>query len=256
MPTKPQVVAQFQVDLQDLNARFLAQIDAIEAARLERFRAMPVARPFVERADAARATAVAERLADRARAGAARDRAMAAAAQRRSEALRKSGESWRDAEDKALEVRHDARAREDRRHQDKLEEIDRIRPLSQQATPRAAEEILHEKVDLRIQEDYETALDRAREAYQRRNDDILSEELSASEQANDDEYAALQSAEQEFEQSLDNIAASLHDALLKAAETKELEAAFQEQVRERRGRWEVEKGALRAAFKRDYENAT
>ena len=256
MPTKEEVLARFQVDLQDLNARFLAQIDAIESSRLERFRAMPVARPLVERADAARATAGADRLADRARAGVARDRAMAAATRRRSEALRRSGETWRDAEEKALEARDDARTKEDRRHEDRLEEIDRIRPMSQQAAPRAAEETLHEKITLRIQEDYETALDRARDAYQRRNDDILSEELSASEQANDDEYAALQAAELEFEQSLDNIAASLHDALLKAAETKDLEAAFQQQVRDMRERWEAEKGTLRAAFKRDYETAT
>ena len=84
----------------------------------------------------------------------------------------------------------------------------------------------------------------------------MSDELRETEEANDQEYAARQSAEEEYELSLDNIAAALHDALLKAAETKELEQVFQQQVRDLRQRWETEKAALRAAFKMAYDGAT
>ncbi len=83
----------------------------------------------------------------------------------------------------------------------------------------------------------------------------LDEERTATEAANSAEKEGLDAAEAEYVQTLDNATARLHDTLLKLAETKGLEEGFQQQLRDTRQRWEAEKAALRARFKKDYDNA-
>ena len=111
------------------------------------------------------------------------------------------------------------------------------------------------KVMARIQEDFNTAGDRARENYQITNQAALDDELRASELANEAEHEGFEAADAESEQSLVNVRAKLHDALLKSATTKELEEAFQQQLRDTRERRETAKNALRTKFKKDYDNA-
>jgi hypothetical protein len=255
MPTKNQVLLKFQKDLQDLNAYFEAEIEKTEKARLKTFRSMAASRPFVDEADTKTSEAVTERTADRDRATAARDKAMADAARKRRDALTASEKAWRKVETEAERERDDNRTEENRKHEDKLEEISKILPMYKQTAPREAENARYEKAMARIQEDFNTAWDRARENYQTANQSALDDELRASELANDAEHAGFEAAEAEYEQTLDNITDKLHDALLKVVETKESEEAFQQQLRDTRQRWETDKNALRAKFKKDYDNA-
>jgi hypothetical protein len=196
-----------------------------------------------------------ERNADRARALGARDKAVGVAAQRRREAFQDAEKAWRKAEQDAERERDDAREKENRKLEDKLEEISQILPMYKQTPLREAENDRHEKEMKRIQEDFDTAWDRAREDYQSANQEALDEERAATEAANSAEKEGLDAAEAEYVQTLDNAAARLHDTLLKLAETKELEEGFQQQLRDTRQRWEAEKAALRARFKKDYDNA-
>lgn len=255
MPTKNQVLLKFQKDLQELDATFEAEIQAMEKARLKKFRSIETSRPLVDEADIKTSEAVAERKADRGRATAARDKAVADATQKRRDALVKSEKAWRKAEDDAEGVRDDKRTEENRKHEDKMEEIDAILPMYKQAAPREAENARHEKAMARIQEDFDTAWDRARETYQNANQAALDDELRASELANDAQHEGLEAADAEYEQTVENVRARLHDVLLKGPETKGLEEGFQQQLRDTRERWETDKSALRAKFKKDYDNA-
>ncbi len=255
MPSKSQILLQFQRDLQDLNARFEAEIEAIESARLRKLRSLAASRALVEVADAKTAEAVAERGADRARASAARDQAIAVATQKRRAALEASEKAWRKAESEAERAREDARREESRRHEGKLTEIGAILPMYKQASPRETENDRHEQALARIQEDFDTASARAREDYQAANGVALADELRATELANDAEHEGLAAADRECEQTLANVRAGLHDGLLKLAATKELEEGFEQQLRDTRGRWQAEKAALRAAFKKHYDEA-
>jgi len=105
MATKSQVLLKFQRDLQELNASFETEIEAIEGARLKKFRSMGASRALVEAADTKTSEAVAERMADRERAAAARDQAVAVAAQKRRTALETSEKAWRKAESEADSAR-------------------------------------------------------------------------------------------------------------------------------------------------------
>jgi len=255
MPTKSQVLLEFSKDLQELNARFEAEIRAIDNARLDEFRSTGASRPLVDEADARTLQAVAEREADRGRATAARDAAMADTTRKRRDALVTSEKAWRSAEDEAERARDDKRTAEDRRHEDKMTEIDAIVPMYKQAASRDAENARHDEAMARIQEDFTAAWDRAREDYQNANQAALDDELRALERGNDAEREGFEAADAEYEQTLENVRARLHDALLRSAETRELEEAFQQQVRDTRDRWEADRNALRAKFKKDYDDA-
>ncbi|MFI5184930.1 MAG: hypothetical protein ACHQNV_11060 [Vicinamibacteria bacterium] len=255
MPTKSQVLLKFQKDLQELNARFEDEIQAIERARIKRFRSMETSRALVDELDTKTSEAEAERKADRARAAAARDKAIADATQKRRAALVASERAWRKAEDEAERARDDKRREETRRHEDRMEEIAAILPMYKQAASREAENARHDKAMARIEEDFDTAGGRARESYQIANQAALDDELRASEAANDAEHEGGEAADAEYEQTLVNVRAKLHDALLKSATTKELEEAFQQQLCDTRERWEEDKSALRTRFKKDYDKA-
>jgi hypothetical protein len=255
MPTKNQVLLKFQKDLQELNASFEAEMRAIEKARLKKFWSMATSRPLVDDADTKASEADAERKADRSRATAARNKAIADATQKRRDALLASDKAWRRAEDEAERARDDKHTEESRKHEDKMEEIGAILPMYKQTALRDAENARHEKVMARIQEDFDTAWDRAREDYQNANQAALDGELRASELGNDAEQEGFAAADVEYEQTLENVRAKLHDALLKSAETRELEEGFQQQLRDTRDRWETDKAILRAEFKKNYDNA-
>ena len=255
MPTKSQVLLEFQRDLQELNARFEDEIQAIEKARIKKFRSIATSRTLVEEADTKTSEAAAERKADRGRATAARDKAVADATQKRRAALVASERAWRKAEDEAERARDDKRVEESRRHEDRMEEIATILPMYKQAAPREAENARHDKAMARIEEDFTAAGGRARENYQIANQAALDDELRASEAANDVEHEGWEAADAEYEQTLVNVGATLHDALSKSATTRELEEAFQQQLCDTRARWEADKSSLRTKFKKDYDNA-
>ncbi len=256
MASKIDVLLEFQRDLQQLNARFQGEIDAIESARLKRCSALEVSRDLVETAASKTAEAQAERLADRERATAGREQAIAAAAQKRRAALEAAERAWRRAEREAERARDDERREENRRHEDKTEAVDAILPMYKQALPREVENARHEKALARIQQDFDTTSDRAREDYQAAQAAALADELRATEQANDAEHDALRSADGECEETLRNVRTRLHDGLLKSAATRQLEEGFQQQLRDTRERWETEREALRARFKADYDRAS
>jgi hypothetical protein len=255
MPTRNEILLKFQKDLQALNAGFEAGLARIEKARIKKFGTMPSSRDAVDLFERSSAAAMAERNADRARALGARDKAVAAAAQKRRDAFRDAEKEWREAERDAERERDDLREKEDRKHQDKLEEISEILPLYKQTPLREAESARHEKEMKRIQEDFATAWDRAREDYQSANQEALDEERAATEAANGAEKEGLDAAEAEYARTLENAAQTLHGALLKLADTRELEEEFQQRLRDTRERWETEKAALRARFKKDYDKA-
>jgi hypothetical protein len=255
MPTRNEILLKFQKDLQELSARFAAELAQTETARIEKFGTMPSSKPAVDAFVTSGAAAVSERDADRARALGARDQAIAAAAQKRRYAFQRADKAWRKAEQDAERDRDDDREKENRRHDDELEEISQILPMYKQTPLREAEDARHEKEMNRIQEDFDTAWDRAREDYQSANQEALEEERAATEAANSAEKERLDAAEAEYAQTLAHSADKLHDTLLKSADTKELEEGFQQQLRDTRQRWEAEKAALRARFKKDYDNA-
>jgi hypothetical protein len=255
MPTKNEILLKFQKDLQELSAYFEAELAKIEKARIKKFGTMPSSRAAVDDFQTSSAAAMAERNADRARALGGRDQAVAVAAQKRRDAFQDAEKAWRKAEQGAERERDDAREKENRKDEDKLEEISNILPLYKQTPLREAEDARHEKEMKRIQEDFNTAWDRAREDYQSANQEALDEERAATEAANSAEREGLDSAGAEYVQTLDNTADKLHDTLLKREDTKELEEGFQQQLRDTRQRWETEKAALRAKFKKDYDTA-
>jgi hypothetical protein len=255
MPTKNEILLKFQKDLQELNAYFEAGLAKIEKARIKKFETMPSSKGAVEDFETSSAAATEERNADRARALGARHKAVGVAAQKRRDAFRDAEKAWREAERDAERERDDVREKEDRKYEDKLEEISKVLPMYKQTPLREAENARHEKEIKRIQEDFDTAWDRAREDYQSANQEALDDERAATEAANSAEREGLDAALAEYVQTLDNAADRLHDTLLKLAETKELEEGFQQQLRDTRQRWEAEKAALRAKFKKDYDNA-
>jgi len=144
MPTKKQVLLKFQKDLQELNASFENEIQVIERARLKKFRSMEASRAQVAEADTKTSEAGAERTADRGRATAARDKAIADATLKRRAGLVASEKAWRKAEDEAQRERDDERTEENRKHVDRMEEIDAILPMYRQAAPREAENARHD----------------------------------------------------------------------------------------------------------------
>jgi hypothetical protein len=83
----------------------------------------------------------------------------------------------------------------------------------------------------------------------------LDDERAATEAANTAEKEGLDAAEAEHRQSLDNAADQLRDTLLRLPDTKALDEAFQEQLRDTRQRWATAKAALRARFEEDSDNA-
>jgi hypothetical protein len=255
MPTKNEILLKFQKDLQELNATFEAELAKIEKARIKKFGTMPSSKGAVEDFETSSAAALKERDADRARALGAREETVGVVAQKRRDEFRDAEKAWREAERDAERGRDDAREKEDRRYEDKLEEISQVLPMYKQTPLREAENDRHEKALKRIQEDFNTAWDRAREDYQSANQEALDDERAATEAANSAEKEGLDAAEVEYVQTLDNAADKLHDTLLKLAATKELEEGFQQQLRDTRQRWETEKAALRARFKKDYDNA-
>lgn len=255
MPTRNEILLKFQKDLQELSARFEAALAKIEMARIKRFAAMSSSRDAVLDFERSSAAAMAERNADRARALGARDKAVALAAQKRRDAFRDAEKAWREVERDAERERDDAREKENRKYEDKLEEISEVLPLYKQTPLREAESARHEKEMKRIEEDFNIAWDRAREDYQSANQEALDEERAATEAANSAEKEGLEAAEAEHGQTLQNAAEKLHGTLLKLADTKELEEEFQQELRDTRQRWETQRAALRARFKRDYDKA-
>jgi hypothetical protein len=256
MASKNEVLLKFQQDLQELNGCFEDEIAALEAARLQRFRALDASRALVEAADLRIAAAVAERKTDRERAMAAREQAVAAAAQKRRAALEASQKTWRRTEEQAERARDAARLEESRKHADKTAAIDAILPMYEQAVPREAENERHEQALARIEEDFASACDRARADYQTANESALADELRATELANDAEQEGLAAADAECEWALEHARAQLSDGLTQLAATRDLEAGFQQQLRDARGRWAAAKEALRARFQADYEAAS
>jgi hypothetical protein len=255
MATRNEVLLKFQQDLQELNGRFEGELAAIETARLQRFRALDASRALVEAADRKTAEAVTERKADRERAIAAREQSVAAAAQKRRATLEASQKAWRRTEEQAERARDDARRAEDRKHEDKTAAIDAILPMYEQAAPREAENERHEQALARIEEDFARACDRARADYQAANESALADELRATELANDAEQEGLAAADAEYEWALEDTRARLREGLSALAATRDLEAGFQQQLRDVRVRWAADKEALRARFKADYDAA-
>jgi len=255
VPTRNEILLKFQKDLQELSAYFEAELAKIEKARLRKFGTMPSSRDAVDAFERSSAAAMAERDGDRSRALGAREKAVAAAAQERRDAFRDAEKDWREAEREAERERDDAREKENRKYEDKLDEISEILPMYKQTPLREAENARHEKEMKRIEDDFTTAWDRAREDYQSANQEALDEERAATEAANGAEKEALDAAGAEYAQTVESAADRLHGALLKLADTKELEEGFQQQLRAVRQRRETEKAALRARFKKDYESA-
>jgi hypothetical protein len=253
VPTRNEILLKFQKDLQELSAYFEAELAKIEKARLRKFGTMPSSRDVVDDFERSSAAAMAERDGDRSRALGAREKAVAAAAQKRRDAFRDAEKDWREAEREAERERDDAREKENRKYEDKLDEISEILPMYKQTPLREAENARHEKEIKRLAEDFDIAWNRAREDYQSANQEALDEERAATEAANGAEKEALDAAEIEHAQTLENAAHKLHDTLLKLADTKELEEGFQQRLRDTRQRWEAEKAALRARFKKDYD---
>ena len=255
MPTRNEILLKFQRDLQELSAYFQAELAKIGKARIKKFGTMPSSRDAVLDFESSNAAAMAERNADRARALGARDKAVAVAAQKRRDAFRDAEKAWREAERDAERERDDAREKENRKYEDELDEISKVLPMYKQTPLREAETARHEKEMKRIEQDFATAWDRGREDYQSANQEALDEERTATEAANSAEKEGLDAAEAEHAQTLENAAHKLHDTLLKRADTKELEEGFQQRLRDTRQRWEAEKAALRARFRKDYDKA-